>query len=138
MTYEADRRKFRDAPPLRGTGPTSLNEARNELRRLMGILMKANKAYLLREETVIEMHRQGRQNYSGDLVTVMNNDLLLNNISGMSKTVSTLISGVSAYIQAEIAMKGQPLESLPCICGADKTPWVGHNYACRTQTGERT
>jgi hypothetical protein len=92
-------------PPSQDNKPTSLNEARNEMRRLMAILMKANKAYLLREQTVMELHRLGKQNFSGELVTVLNNDLLLTNLSGMSKTVSTLITGVSAYIQAEIAMK---------------------------------
>ena len=106
------------------------------MRRLMAILMKANKAYLLREQTVMELHRLGKQNFSGELVTVMNNDLLLANLLGMSKTVSTLITGVSAYIQAEIAMKGQPQEGMPCICGGDQAPWAGHSAACRNQRRE--
>jgi hypothetical protein len=87
------------------SGPTSLAEAREEMRRLMKMMMSANNKFLVREKQVMEFHRQGRQNYSGDLITVMNNDLMLASYSSMSKTMSVLIQGLAAYIQAEIAMK---------------------------------
>jgi hypothetical protein len=101
-----------DPRPVRGNNPTSLNEARNEMRRLTAMLLKANKAYLLREATVTRLHAEGRQNFSGDLVTVLGNDLALASLSGTSQVLSTLITALGTYIQAELAMKTFRLEHL--------------------------
>lgn len=97
--------------PIRGNNPTSLAEARNEMRRLMGIQMALNKKYLERERYVTFQHGKGHPNFTGDLMTVLNNDLLLSNISGGAKTVSTLIQGISGYILAELALKAYAKES---------------------------
>jgi hypothetical protein len=70
--------------------------------RLTGVLMDANRKYLEREQEVIELHRMQANGYTGNLVTVLNNDLLLNGYSGLSKTAATLVTGMAAVIQAEI------------------------------------
>lgn len=100
-----DPKKHEEWKRTRGNNPTSLNEARNEMRRLMAIMMRLNKRYLEREREVIALHSAGRQNYSGHLSTVLTNDLQLRDASGAAKTCATLVQGISAYILAEIAMK---------------------------------
>lgn len=97
----------RHGPPIRGNNPTPLREVRNEMRRLMGIMIQLNKRYLLREEYVRAQHAKGSHNFSGDVNTVLKNDLALGDISGGSKTVATLIQACSAYIVAELAMRGK-------------------------------
>jgi hypothetical protein len=117
--------------------PVSLNEARKEMRRLMRIFLQTSASYRAREEFVAQQHRAGRQNYSGDLSTVMGKDLLLGELGGTSKTLAILIQGCSAYILAEVAIKGRvPAEHHVCICGGEQAPWAGHSAPCRNQTGE--
>ncbi len=90
--------------PARGNNQTSLNEVRNEMRRLMGIYMKTTASYRARERTIVEYHQKGHHQFTGQLSTVMNNDLLLSQLGGTSKTLATLIQGCSAYILAEVAL----------------------------------
>lgn len=81
----------------------TLAEIRAEMARLTGLLMQSNDRYLEREAEVERRHAEGATNYSGDLITVMNNDVLLNMHAGASKTLAVLVTGMAAVIQAEIA-----------------------------------
>jgi len=85
--------------------PVTMYEAQAEMRRLMQILMKSNRDYLARERQLEQLHASGRQNYSGDLTTVMMNDLPLKMHSGTTKAMATIIAGLGAYIEAELAIK---------------------------------
>ena len=101
-----------DPRPIRGRKASPLNEVRNEMRRLMGILLDLNKSYLEREKYVRGMHARGKQNFSGELVTVLNNDLILGSLSGGAKTVGALVQACSAYILAEQAMRDRTREQV--------------------------
>lgn len=81
----------------------TLVELRAEMARLTGLLMDSNDKYLARERYVREMHAQGKQNFTGDLGTVLDNDVLLNNAAGAGKTIATLVTAMAQVIQAEVA-----------------------------------
>lgn len=81
----------------------TLAEVRAEMARLTRALMRSNARYLEREQQIIELHAQEAPNFSGDLITVMDNDVLLTMYSGASKTLAVLVTGFAAVIQAEIA-----------------------------------
>lgn len=85
------------------TRAVTLAEVRNEMARLTRLLMKANDRYLEREAEVTRLHESGAQNYSGNLMTVLDNDVLLTAYSGASKTLATLATACAAVIQAEVA-----------------------------------
>lgn len=77
----------------------------DEMRRLQGLLIKSNRRYEEREAYVREKHKTGAQNFSGSIETVLNNDLLLSNLSGTSKTLSIIGGGLAQMILAELAVK---------------------------------
>jgi hypothetical protein len=84
-------------------GQVTLAEMRAEMARLAGILVETNQKYLDREQEVIQLHAKGANGYTGQLITVMNNDLLLNGYSSVAKTVAVLATAMGTVIQAELA-----------------------------------
>lgn len=74
-----------------------------EIRRLTKQLLELNEKYDARTAEITRFHEMGKQNYSGNLSTVLNNDLLLKQIGSTVVAVSQIIQGYSASIQAELA-----------------------------------
>lgn len=70
--------------------------------RLTRQLMRSNARYLAREAKVAQLHAEGAPNFTGDLISVMEQDVLLRMYAGASKTLATLVAGFAAAIQAEI------------------------------------
>ena len=83
------------------------NEAVDEMRRMADVMLISNKKYLSRERQVRDKHAEGSQNYSGDIGTVLNNDILLKQYSGTTRAAAELVSGLSAFIQAELALRAR-------------------------------
>lgn len=81
---------------------TELTEIMVELRRLGTQLVRLNRKYLDREALVTQWNKENVQNFTGNLATVLDNDIILNNASGAAKTVATIISGFSAVLDAEL------------------------------------
>jgi hypothetical protein len=79
-----------------------IRESLLEIRRLNREMLRLNKKYDARVTQITELNRLGKQNYGGNLGTVLDNDLILGGISAFSRTVATLIAGYSAAIQAEL------------------------------------
>jgi len=85
------------------SGRVTLSELRHEMARLTTVLMDANRGYLEREQEIKQLHAQKANGYTGDIITVMSNDLLLGGYSAVSRTAATLVTGMAAVIQAELA-----------------------------------
>lgn len=60
------------------------------------------RAYARREEAVRAAHARGGQNFSGDIRTVLKNDVLLADLSGSAKTIAALLSAFTGAYLAKI------------------------------------
>lgn len=80
----------------------TLAELRAEMARLTRIMMRSNLKYLEREEEVKLLHQQEANGYTGNLRTVMANDVLLNEHSSVAKTCGLLAGAMAQVIMAEI------------------------------------
>ena len=78
------------------SGRVTLSELRHEMARLAGVLLSVNRKYIDREAEVTRLHAKGANGYTGNLITVLNNDMLLTGYSGTAKTVATLAAGMAA------------------------------------------
>lgn len=73
----------------------SIPEMRAEIERLGNLLMRCNMKFLLREQQLIDKHK-GDPN----LPRVLETDKVLANHSGAAKSVSTLLAGLKAALDA--------------------------------------
>ena len=80
----------------------TIDEVRREINRLTDLLIKKSKEYDAREAEVIAQHTRGKQNFSGDIYTVKKNDLLLQDLSGASKTIAAILTAHAAVLAAEV------------------------------------
>lgn len=87
------------SPPTRQTG----DEMIARIREWTGSLLQLQRDYETRDRIVRKLHAMGKQNYTGNLDTVINNDLLLGQLAGTSIALAHLIVGLSQSLQAEIA-----------------------------------
>ncbi len=79
----------------------SIEQMREEMRRIADVLVAKNKAYLEREEELIAQY--GRQPLV--LRLRLDDDFRLNHASGSAKTCAALVAGLGTAILAELAVQ---------------------------------
>lgn len=79
----------------------TLGQLRAEMARLTTILMRKNAQYVAREEQLIHLHGDDNRN----LMSIMNEDLLLRNYSGAAQTCARLAGALAQVIVAEITYR---------------------------------
>jgi hypothetical protein len=98
-------------------------ELREYMRSTANATMRSWARALEREAWLAKQNAAGRQNYSGDLNTVINKDLLLNDHIGAAKTNAAMSAAMAAVIQAEIAYEEKYGEDLHLRAGS--VGWEG-------------
>lgn len=80
-------------------------QVRAEMSRLTDLLLKKSREYDDRERYVTEQNERGATNFAGDLYSVKKRDILLQDLSGASKTIATILTAHSVTLAAEIAYR---------------------------------
>lgn len=99
----------------------SIAEIRAEYLRLTRQLIKGGLAYEAWEAEVRKRHDAGAQNYSGDIRTVLGNDVILNSIASTSRTVATIATALATVLQAEMAISVHNWRTSPAGAAASMT-----------------